>query len=76
VAIDIIGLIITGRTLVGANDGWSLPQTFVPRLFDLWRQGRFPIDRIITTFPFEQINEAVEAAHRGDVIKPVLVMVD
>lgn len=74
VGIDVIDMIITGKTLVGAADGWSLPETFIPRLFDLWRQGRFPIDRIFTNFRFDEINEAVEAAARGDVIKPVLVM--
>jgi aryl-alcohol dehydrogenase len=74
VGIDIINIIITGKTLVGAADGWAVPEIFIPRLFDLWRQGRFPIDRIFTNFPFEQINEAVDAASRGEVIKPVLVM--
>jgi len=72
--LDIIAMIITGRTVVGVAEGRSLPQVFIPRLLDLWRQGRFPVDRIIETFPFEQINEAAEAAHSGAVIKPVLTM--
>lgn len=74
VAIDVIQLIITGRRLIGVADGWSLPNVFVPRLFDLWRQGRFPIDRIIQTYPFDQINAAVDASAAGEVIKPVVVM--
>ena len=49
-------------------------QLFIPLLLELWRQGRFPVDRIIETFPFEQINEAADAAHSGRVIKPVLTM--
>jgi aryl-alcohol dehydrogenase len=72
--LDIIAMIITGRTVVGVAEGRSLPQVFIPRLLDLWRQGRFPVDRIIETFPFAQINEAADAAHSGAVIKPVLTM--
>jgi aryl-alcohol dehydrogenase len=75
VSLDIIGLIISGRRLIGVADGWSVPQVFVPRLLELWRQGRFPIDRILQRFPFVDVNEAVNAASRGEVIKPVLAMV-
>jgi Zn-dependent alcohol dehydrogenase len=28
---------------------------------------------MITKFPFNQINEAIEAGHRGEVVKAVLV---
>jgi aryl-alcohol dehydrogenase len=74
VSLDIISLIISGRRLIGVADGWSVPEVFVPRLLELWRQGRFPIERILQTFPFAQINEAVDAAAKGAVIKPVLTM--
>jgi aryl-alcohol dehydrogenase len=36
--------------------------------------GRFPHDKLIKTFPFDQINEAFHAAETGAVVKPVLVM--
>lgn len=54
-------------------EGDADPQAFIPHMIDLYRQGRFPFDRLITQFPFEQINEAMAASERGDVIKPVLV---
>ena len=37
-------------------------------------QGRFPVDELITHFPFERINAAMAAAEAGEVIKPVLRM--
>lgn len=40
----------------------------------LWEQGRFPVERLITTYDFDRINEAVEAAEAGTVVKPVLLM--
>ena len=51
-----------------------MPDLFIPRLLNLYRAGLFPFDRLITTFGFDQINEAVRAVHDGDVVKAVLVM--
>ncbi len=74
VHVDIIQLIITGKRLIGVADGWSIPQVLVPRLLQLWRQGRFPIEAILQNFSFDDINGAVAASGSGEVIKPVLLM--
>lgn len=66
--------LISGRTVTGILEGSSVPQLFIPELIELHRQGRFPFDRLIQTFRLDQINEAEQASHAGDVIKPVLVM--
>jgi aryl-alcohol dehydrogenase len=39
----------------------------------MYREGKFPFDKLVKTFPFEQINEAIEASTSGRVIKPVLL---
>ncbi|MCX8033596.1 MAG: NAD(P)-dependent alcohol dehydrogenase [Thermoleophilia bacterium] len=54
--------------------GHSIPQVFIPRMIEWYKQGRFPVDRLIMTFPFSQINEAFEASHEGKAVKPVLLM--
>lgn len=64
--------VLNGRTITGIIGGSSLPQSFIPELLDLHAQGRFPVDRMITYFPFEQINEAVAAMRSGEVGKAVL----
>ena len=46
----------------------------IPALIELNREGRFPFERLITRFPLDQVNEAMEASHSGDVLKPVLEM--
>ena len=38
-----------------------------------YKAGKFPFDRLIKKFPFDQINEAAHASEKGDAIKPVLV---
>ena len=52
-----------------------MPQVFIPQLFALWRQGRFPFDRLITTFSLAAINDAEQASLSGAVVKPVLLPV-
>jgi aryl-alcohol dehydrogenase len=71
-----IGLIqsqLFGLTVRGVVEGDADPQTFIPYLLDLHRNGKFPFDKLISTMPLAQINEAIEAQARGDVIKVVLV---
>jgi aryl-alcohol dehydrogenase len=70
--IDTNAMLSTGRIVRGVVEGHSVPQIFIPQLIDLWRAGRFPIDRLIRTYDFDQINEAGDAALAGDVVKPVL----
>ncbi len=64
--------ILNGRTVTGIIAGSSLPQLFLPRLLELNAKGRFPVEKMITYFPFEQINEAVAAVRSGSVGKAVL----
>jgi aryl-alcohol dehydrogenase len=67
------GSALLGKTAIGILEGSSVPQTFIPQMIDLWQDGRFPFDRMIETFPLDQINEAERASLSGEVIKPVLL---
>jgi aryl-alcohol dehydrogenase len=68
------GHLLQGRTLTGVIEGDTVPGRFIPRLLELHAAGRFPFERLITTFPFADIGAAVDAARRGRVVKPVLVL--
>ncbi|MDB5497181.1 MAG: Aryl-alcohol dehydrogenase [Phenylobacterium sp.] len=37
-------------------------------------KSRLPFDRLITTFPFDQINQAIQVQHRGECVKVVILM--
>jgi aryl-alcohol dehydrogenase len=67
------GHLLVGRRLSGVVEGDADPQTFIPELIELYRGGKFPFDRLVKTFPFSQINEAVHASESGEVIKPVVI---
>lgn len=64
--------ILFGRTVRGIIEGDSIPDIFIPQLIELWRQGRFPFDRLVSFYPFDQIQQAVEDSEHGKVLKAVV----
>ncbi|MFC9930692.1 NAD(P)-dependent alcohol dehydrogenase [Streptomyces sp. NPDC127190] len=71
IGLDVMDLIRGGKTVRGSIEGDANPHELVPLLLDWHAQGRFPADRVISTFAFQDIDEAV-ARMRTDVVKPVL----
>jgi aryl-alcohol dehydrogenase len=67
------GQLLLGRKLSGVVIGDADPHTFIPRLLELHREGKFPFDRLVKSFSLAEINEAIESSETGEVIKPVIV---
>jgi len=63
-----------GHTVKGIIEGDSDPTNSCRRSWSITGAGELPFDRMITTFPFRQINEAIAAQHRGECVKIVLLM--
>lgn len=74
VALNIMEVLMPGRKIVGVVEGSSNPRTFIPQLIEYYDEGRFPFDRLIDFFPFEDINVAMDAQKSGKSIKPVVRM--
>jgi aryl-alcohol dehydrogenase len=72
--IDMNSLLAGGRMLRGILQGDSVPQIFIPKLVELYRSGRFPIDRLVRTYKFADINQALADLVQGTAVKPVLLM--
>lgn len=66
--------IMNGRTVKGILGGDAIADLFIPKLIELNQQGKFPFDQMISFYPFEEINKAVEDMEEGRVLKPVLRM--
>lgn len=60
------------KTIMGVVEGDSVPDVFVPQLLELHMQGRFPFDRLVTFYDFDQIDQAAADAESGTTIKPIL----
>ncbi|MFF4255668.1 NAD(P)-dependent alcohol dehydrogenase [Streptomyces sp. NPDC001663] len=71
VALDVNGL-LGGKQVVGLTLGDAETQTFIPALVQLVKEGRLPLHRLISTYPFADIDQAVRDMGAGKAIKPVL----
>jgi aryl-alcohol dehydrogenase len=63
---------LPGRTVTGVTLGDSETRSLIPTLVDLVTAGRFPIDRMVRHYAFEDIQQAANDVHTGTTIKPVL----
>jgi aryl-alcohol dehydrogenase len=72
VAFNVNDVMIPGRRIMGIVQGDVVSRTFIPELIKLFRQGRFPFDRLVKFYPFEQLNEAMADSESGVTIKPIL----
>jgi len=73
---DITAMLAHGRTLKGILGGSAAPRLFIPKLIDLWRQGRFPVERMIARYDFADFDRAWHDCETARVVKPVLMMGD
>jgi aryl-alcohol dehydrogenase len=63
-----------GRTIRGIILGDTNPEEFLPRLIELHALGRFPLEKLVTYYPFKDINRAIEDSLSGKCIKPVVLL--
>lgn len=64
-------IFLRGLTMRGIVQGDSVPHEFIPRLIDLYMDGRFPFDKLVTKYSLDKINHAIEDQAAGRVVKPV-----
>ena len=62
-----------GHKVMGIIEGDSVPADFLPQLVRWTDSGELPVEKMITTYPFAEINKAIHEAHEGATVKPVLV---
>jgi aryl-alcohol dehydrogenase len=63
-----------GKRIVGIHGGEGRSPELVGAILGLHAQGRMPIERLTESFTFDQAEEAIRAAERGEVVKAVLTM--
>jgi aryl-alcohol dehydrogenase len=61
-----------GRTVRGCVQGDAPADDFLPVLFEHFRAGRMPVERLITYYDFAEVNRAVADVVKGSTIKAVL----
>lgn len=64
--------LLNGRTVRGVIQGDAIEQLFIPELIALHEAGRFPFERLVRFYDFDDINQAVDDMQAGGTVKPVL----
>lgn len=65
--------LVTGRVWKGTAFGGAKGRTDVPKIVDWYMDGKINIDDLVTKIlPIDQINEAFDLMHRGEVIRSVV----
>lgn len=63
------------RTIKGSYVGSCVPTRDIPRYIDLYKQGRLPVDKLVSdTLTLDQINEGFDRLARGEVARLVVKM--
>ena len=63
-----------GRTVTGVLEGSSQPHRFIAQLVDWMTAGQLPVERLVRTYPFADINQALDDLRHSRVVKPVVLM--
>jgi alcohol dehydrogenase len=72
--IPAVSLTVEERTLKGSYLGSSIPSRDVPRLVELHRAGKLPVDRLLThRLALEDINEGFDRLARGEAVRQAVV---
>ena len=67
-------LLVTGRSWRGSAFGGVRGRTQLPQFVDRYLSGRIKLDEMVNaTMPLEEINNAFEKMHKGEVIRSVLI---
>jgi len=72
-AVNVVSLVAEERTLKGSYIGTCVPSRDVPRYVALFREGRLPVDRLLSgVIALEDINEAFDRLADGLAVRTVV----
>jgi aryl-alcohol dehydrogenase len=63
-----------GKRVIGVLGGGGRTGQLIPALVDLFKQGRFPFDRLVRYYEMRDIEQALGDSKSGEVVKPILRM--
>jgi alcohol dehydrogenase len=73
-SVPLVQMVAEERTVKGSYIGSCVPVRDIPRFISLWRQGKLPIDRLLSDrIKLDEINEGFERLRVSDVVRQVVV---
>jgi alcohol dehydrogenase len=72
--IPAVSLVADAKTLMGSYMGSAIPSRDIPRYVALWRAGRLPVERLLSSInPLSEINALLDALAEGRAIRQIVV---
>ena len=66
ISLSPLALVAEGRSLIGSYLGSAVPARDIPRFVDLWRSGRLPVERLVSsTITLDEINAGMDQLADG-----------
>jgi alcohol dehydrogenase len=72
-SISPLGLVAQSRSIVGSYQGSAVPERDIPRYVELWRAGRLPVEKLISSrIALADINAAMDDLADGHAIRQLI----
>lgn len=72
--IPALSLAADGKSLIGSYMGSSVPSRDIPRYIALWRAGRLPVERLLSSVsPLSDINGLLDTLANGEAIRQIVI---
>ena len=72
-SIPAVSLVAEGKSLIGSYMGSSIPARDIPRYIALWRTGRLPVEKLLTSVsPLSSINRLLDALADGRGVRQIV----
>lgn len=65
-------ILMERKSMVGPAESNSVPQTHIPRLVQYYKEGKYPVEKLVKFYNSEGINHALEESEIGVTIKPIV----
>ncbi|QUY62711.1 Alcohol dehydrogenase [Gulosibacter molinativorax] len=72
-AIEPLKLTARAQSVIGSYLGSAVPSRDIPKFEQLWREGKLPLERLISdTITLDEINEGMDALAAGTVLRQII----
>jgi alcohol dehydrogenase len=73
VSISPLSFVAEGRSLIGSYLGSAVPARDIPRVIELWRSGRLPVESLVSsTVRLQDINAAMDHLADGEAVRQII----
>ncbi|KAJ3539509.1 hypothetical protein NM208_g5460 [Fusarium decemcellulare] len=71
--VHLITFMQTGKMIRGTIEGDAVSSEYIPRMIQWYREGKFPIDKLVSFYKPEDFETALGDMNSGKAVKPVIL---